>query len=144
MAADPAPAVTLPTWESLYRWSGGDGYAGWTWRTTGANGAAYGYLAGGAGRPGLTVWPVGEREYAPGSAEWIFRAPGTMRIAQARFESESFEKLFVHHCLRLGRRSGADDRAPSSAARHRKTSASAGPTWCSTKLLLRPARKRPT
>jgi hypothetical protein len=36
--------------------------------------------------PGLRLWPVGEREYRPGGAEWVLRAPGTTRIAKVTLD----------------------------------------------------------
>ena len=63
-----------------------------------------------AGAPGLWLWPKGGREYGPGGAEWVLRAPGTTRIANARITFEYDNKLFAHHCLRLGLRAGGDRR----------------------------------
>jgi hypothetical protein len=52
--------------------------------------------------PGLWLWPVDEREYRPGGAEWVLRAPGTTRIAKVTLDPGYRTKLFAHHCLEIG------------------------------------------
>lgn len=106
----PAPGITLPTWRSTYAWPAGDGYAGWEQRARAADDDAYGFAPGLAGHPGLWVWPVGGREYGPGDAEWVLRAPGTTRIARATVSVAYTNKLYAHHCLRIALRSDAETR----------------------------------
>lgn len=110
VGSDDPPEAKLPTWRSTYSWASGDGYAGWTRRLLGVTDGAYGLETGLGGRPGLWLWPQGGREYGPGAAEWVLRAPGTTRIASARIAFEYRDKLFAQHCLRFGLRVADEQR----------------------------------
>src|SRR3954470_21562742 len=70
------PEVTLPTWQSTYSWSAGDGYFGWHRTVLAGDNEAYGLDTALGGRPGLWLWPRGGRHYEPeAGAEWVLRAP---------------------------------------------------------------------
>src|SRR4051812_45130474 len=108
-AAEP-PTITLPIWRSTYGWSAGDGYAGWDKVLSTPDAAAYGFGPGLADQPGLGLWPTGGREYGPGGAQWVLRAPGTTRIARASVELSYRDPVFAHHCLQVGLRTATGDR----------------------------------
>src|SRR4051812_6740698 len=108
--APPPPDVALPTWQSTYSWSAGDGYFGWHRHLLTADGEAYGLDTALGGRPGLWLWPQGGREYGPGGAEWVLRAQEPPRIARARVSVPYPNSLFPHHCLRIGLRSDDESR----------------------------------
>jgi hypothetical protein len=113
VAADAAGVVrvSIPVWHSQYDWAGGDGYAGWAAATDSPDAIGYGLSAALSGTPGLWSWPLGAREYRPGSAGWVLRAPGTTRIATATFHVSYRDRLFSHHCVDVGLRSGVELRA---------------------------------
>lgn len=117
-AAETSPAprattvtVSLPTWQSHYDWAGGDGYSGWERFAFGPSAEGYGLEAGLGQQPGIWQWLRGDREYRPGGAEWILRAPGTTRIASATLSVRSAPKLYAHHCVEVGLRVGLESRA---------------------------------
>src|SRR5688500_11118649 len=90
----PAPEITLPVWTSDYGWPDGTGYAGWEAGVFGLGRAeTFGLTRGLGGLPGLWAWPLGDKDYRPGGAEWVLRAPGTTRIARAELDLEYRNKL---------------------------------------------------
>jgi hypothetical protein len=95
-------ATTLPTWSSAYDWAGGNGYNGWHEAIIAPDLQAYGLGSALDGQPGVWAWLTGGREYRPAMAEWRFDAPGTTRIASARFSVAYAPKLLAHHCVVVG------------------------------------------
>jgi hypothetical protein len=96
-------SVALPTWRNTYDWpTAGHGYVGVHAGTSVAG--AYGMQANLGSQHGAWLWPVGDRSYGPGYAEWTYSAPGTTRIAKASVSYAYRNKLLAHHCLRTGLR----------------------------------------
>lgn len=108
-----ATEPSLPTWQSVYDWPGGNGYSGWASELLSADPAAYGLERAHGGRAGLWTWPTGDREYQPGGAAWTYAAPGTTRIARIQLDLAYADKLFAHHCLDVRLTAGSEVRASS-------------------------------
>src|SRR4051794_32786811 len=99
-------AASLPTWQSVYAWASGDGYAGWAAATSSPG--DYGLQPALGGRPGLWLWPTGGHQaYTPGEyAEWTLTAPGTTRLLAVRLAFAYANKLLAPHCIAVGLRDG--------------------------------------
>lgn len=102
-----AKATGLPTWDNLYDWPNGNGYAGWHDATSSTD--DYGRQAALGDRYGLWLWPVGGHKTYDGGdyAEWTYTAPGPNRIAAATLSYAWSNKLLAHHCIDVGLRDGA-------------------------------------
>jgi hypothetical protein len=94
--------AALPTWENLYDWPAGHGYAGWHTGTSSAT--DYGLASALGGQYGVWLWPKGgQHVYTPGDyAEWTYTAPGTTRLERTSLSFSYRNKLLAHHCIEIG------------------------------------------
>lgn len=113
------PSINQPVWNSTYDWMNGHGYNTWTAAKQTSLPEGYEMRHGYENRPGLWVWPKGSyslgglfpKLYPPGHAEFAFTAPGTTRIARAKFDTEYRSSLYLSHCTEFGLRTGTTSRA---------------------------------